>query len=44
MADALISKEHFYLNGSVYNNSETDKDAVIQIEDTNDILQSNDDG
>ena len=39
MADA---KEHFYLNGSVYNNSETDK-AVIQIEDTNDILQSNDD-
>ena len=43
MADALISKEHFYLNGSVYNNSDTDKDAVIQIEDTNDILQSNDD-
>ena len=42
MADALISKEHFYLNGSVY--AEIDnQDAVIEIEDTNDILQSNDD-
>ena len=43
MADALISKEHFYLNGSIYNKTDTDQDAVILIEDTNDILQSNDD-
>ena len=43
MADALISKEHFYLNGSIYNKTDTDQDAVILIEDTNDILQSSDD-
>ena len=30
MADALISKEHFYLNGSIYNKTDTDQDAVMR--------------
>ena len=42
MAEALISKDHFYMNASYYNDTSTDQSAVIHVEDTQDILQRND--
>ena len=42
MADAFLSKDHFYLNASYYNNTSEDQDAIIHIEDNADILTRND--
>ena len=40
MSEALISKEHFYLNASQYNSGTSDVTANIH-EDTQDILAQN---
>ena len=39
MAEALIAKDHFYVNASYYNDTETDQAAVITVEDKDDILR-----
>ena len=43
MADALLSKEHFYVNASYYNDTDVDREAVIHIQDNQDILNRSDD-
>ena len=43
MAEALISKDHFYINCSQYNNSDTNQNAAISIEDSSDILDRSED-
>ena len=39
MAEALIAKDHFYVNASYYNDTETDQAAVITVADKDDILR-----
>ena len=41
MSEALISKEHFYLNASQYNSGTSDATANIHVQDTQDILAQN---
>ena len=41
MSEALISKEHFYLNASQYNSGTSDVTANIHVQDTQDILAQN---
>ena len=41
MSEALISKEHFYLNASQYNRDASDVTANIHVQDTQDILEQN---
>ena len=41
MSEALISKEHFYLNASQYNSGTSDTTANIHVQDTQDILAQN---
>ena len=41
MSEALISKEHFYLNASQYNSGTSDTTANIHVQDTQDILEQN---
>ena len=41
MSEALISKEHFYLNASQYNSNASDVTANIHVQDTQDILAQN---
>ena len=41
MSEALISKEHFYLNASQYNRTASDVTANIHVQDTQDILEQN---
>ena len=43
MADALLSKEHFYVNASYYNDTDAEREAVIHIQDNQDILNRSDD-
>ena len=40
MSEALISKEHFYLNASQYNSGTSDT-TNIHVQDTQDILAQN---
>ena len=42
MADALISAEHFYVNASYYNDTDTNQDAVIHVTDNADIINRDD--
>jgi len=42
MAEALLSKQHFYVNCQFYNDSENDQDDTIHVEDTQDILKGSD--
>ena len=42
MAEALLSKQHFYVNCQFYNDTEEDQDATIHVEDTQDILKGSD--
>ena len=42
MAEALLSKEHFYINAQYYNDTSIDQDATIHVEDTQDILKGSD--
>ena len=42
MAEALLSKEHFYVNAQYYNDTSEDQDATIHVEDTQDILKGAD--
>ena len=39
MAEALIAKDHFYVNGSYYNDTNEDQDALISVKDNADILE-----
>jgi len=39
----LLAKEQFYINGSYYNDTEEDQDAVISVKDSADILNRGDD-
>ena len=39
MAEALISSDHFYVNASYYNDTESDQAATIVVEDNDDILR-----
>ncbi len=39
MAEALIAKDHFYVNASYYNDTDTDQPATIMVEDNEDILR-----
>ena len=41
MSEALISKEHFYLNASQFNSGTSDVTANIHVQDTQDILAQN---
>ena len=41
MSEALISKEHCYLNASQYNSGTSDVTANIHVQDTQDILTTN---
>ena len=41
MSEALISKEHFYLNASQFNSGTSDTTANIHVQDTQDILEQN---
>ena len=43
MAEALISADHFYINGSQFNNTDVNQDAIISVQDSDDILQRSDD-
>ena len=43
MADALLSKEHFYVNASYFNDTDVDQEAVIHVQDNSDILNRSDD-
>ena len=43
MADALLSKEHFYVNASFYNDTDVEREAVIHVQDNQDILNRSDD-
>ena len=42
MADQLLSKDHFYLNCSRWNDSDVDQPATIHVSDTSDILTRSD--
>ena len=39
MAEALIASDHFYVNASFYNDTESDQPATIMVEDNDDILR-----
>ncbi len=39
MAEALIAKDHFYVNASYYNDTNEDQDALISVKDNADILE-----
>ena len=39
--DLLAAKDHFYLNGNFYNDTDRDQPAEIHVEDTSDILSRN---
>ena len=39
MAEALISSDHFYVNASYYNDTESEQAATIVVEDNDDILR-----
>ena len=39
MAEALIASDHFYVNASYYNNTDTDQPARITVEDNDDIIR-----
>ena len=43
MAEALLSKEHFYLNASQYNSGTVDEEATIHVQDNTDILKNSSD-
>lgn len=43
MAESLLAKDQFYINGSYYNDTEVDQDAVISVKDSSDILNRGDD-
>ena len=43
MAEALLSREHFYINGSQFNDSDQAQNAVITVKDSNDILKNSED-
>ena len=43
MAEALLSREHFYINGSQFNDSDQAQNAVITVKDSNDILRDSED-
>ena len=43
MAESLLAKDQFYINGSYYNDTEEDQDAVISVKDSADILNRGDD-
>ena len=43
MAEALLSKEHFFVNCQYYNDTDVDQDATIEVKDTQDILKGSDD-
>ena len=43
MAEALLSREHFYINGSQFNDSDQAQNAVITVKDSNDILKDSED-
>jgi len=43
MAEALLSKEHFYLNAAQYNSGTADEDATIHVQDNTDILANSSD-
>ena len=38
MAESLLAKDQFYINGSFYNDTDEDQDAVITVKDSADIL------
>ena len=42
MADALLAQDHFYINASQYNNTNSVTDAVIEVSDSTDILDRSD--
>ena len=42
MAEALLSKEHFYINAQYYNDTNVTQNATIHVEDTQDILKGSD--
>ena len=39
MAEALLAKDHFYVNASYYNDTETDQPATIMVQDNDDIIR-----
>ena len=39
MAEALLAKDHFYVNASYYNDTNEDQDALISVKDNADILE-----
>ena len=39
MAEALMANDHFYVNASYYNNTDSDQPATITVEDNDDILR-----
>ncbi len=39
MAEALLAKDHFYVNASYYNNTDTEQNAIITVQDNDDILR-----
>ena len=43
MAEAFLSREHFYINGSQFNDSDQAQNAVITVKDSNDILKDSED-
>ena len=43
MADALLSADHFYVNASYYNDTDTVQKASITVKDTTNILDRSDD-
>ena len=43
MAEALLSEDHFYINGSQFNNTKVAQSAVIVVEDSDDILNRTED-
>ena len=43
MAEALISKDHFYINCSQFNETDTKQNAAISVQDSSDILDRSED-
>ena len=39
MAEALLANDHFYVNASYYNDTDSDQPATIMVEDNEDILR-----
>ena len=39
MAEALLAKDHFYVNASYYNDTESDQPATIMVQDNDDIIR-----